>query len=356
MGYLEILNRIVEIINLSSDKKQELESKGIFDKDKINADDKNFYVFYPYYIYKEYYNEFEYLKSKELTFYNLRTDKYAGLKNQTLIKECRNYISNNSTNSSDYREIINIINRCNGKKASELVYIMGYYVCDDDLVNFKKLCNKCHVGFGKSARDNEMEMYEQVENTNKQIEEQKRRIEKHMKSLNKEETSKDIVDSIKEDLPKNITNDIDNEEQPLKEKLSITLNGKYKEFIYLGMLGYLNIKMIIELKNIMTNEEFSELLNDLKKYNIFTQDELLDINIEANEKVKNVNSIDELVAFLVTREGLNVDALKIFIPSIGIENYHYLMDQLFRFNKIDFDTYKTYLEEYNLIGENKSRR
>ena len=80
MEYQDILNRIVEIINLSEQKRRELESQGIFDKDK-KPEEKNFEGYHPFVIYKDYKKEFQNLKNKELTYCLLSQDEQAGLKN-----------------------------------------------------------------------------------------------------------------------------------------------------------------------------------------------------------------------------------------------------------------------------------
>ncbi len=346
MKYEDILSRMVEIITISEQKKKELEAKGMYDKNISSQDNKNFVAFYPYYIYKEYALEFENLRNQELTYHILKTDKYAGLKNQALIKECTSKMNDNVENKSVYEELVNIINRSNGKPAIELCYINGYFVCQSDVARFKDICNMYKIGFAKKIIDSKDETMEVIENAKNQVLEQKSRIQEYINKINNY-SSNSKNEEIKSN-PFNVVVDIENNKNG---ELNITLNCKYKEIVYLGMLGYLNANMIVELKNVMSDTEFNELLDVLDEYMIFSHDELLNIGIDVNEKIKDFKTIDELVAYFAIRENLNVETLKLLIPSIGIDNYHYLMDQLFKFNKMDLETYSNYLKEFNYITD-----
>lgn len=341
MKYEDILNRMVEIITISEKKKKELEAQSMNNKNVNSQRDNDFMVFYPYYIYKEYILEFEELRNQELTYHILKTDKYAGLKNQALIKECISKINDNVENKGAYEELINIINRSNGKSASELCYVNGYFICRNDLERFKEICNMYKVGFAKKIIDSKDEAMELIESTKNDVLEQKSRVQEHINKLNSV-----VSDSKNNSFDLNIDN-----ENSKSSDLNITLNCKYKEIVYLGMLGYLNTNMIVELKNVMSDSEFKELLDILNEYMIFSHDELLNIGLDVNEKIKDFKTIDELVAYFAIRENLNIEALKILIPSIGLDNYHYLMDQLFKFNKIDMETYSNYLKEFNFITD-----
>lgn len=342
----DILNRMVEIITISEQKKNELEAQGIVNKNGHSQNDTYFITFYPYFIYKDYALEFENLRNQELTYHILKTDKYAGLKNQALIKECMTMINGNVQNKSVYEELINIINRSNGKPANELSYINGYFICRSDVERFKEICNMYKIGYAKKIVDSKDEAMELVENTKNQVLEQKSRVQEHINKLNSSVSNK--KNEVIEDNSFDVVIDGKNSKS---NDLNITLNCKYKEIVYLGMLGYLNSNMIVELKNVMSDSEFKELLDVLDEYMIFTHDELLNIGLDVNEKVKDFKTIDELVAYFAIRENLNVEALKMLIPSIGIDNYHYLMDQLFKFNKMDLETYSNYLKEFNYITD-----
>lgn len=329
MKYEDILNKIVDIIELSEQKKEELETKEIFENNISSPNDKNFFVFNPYYIYKDYYDNFEKLRNQELTYHLLKTDKYAALKNQSLVRECYKLIESDIANKEDYEKVINIINGCNGKKAEELSYIGGYFICKDDLSKFKELCNKYKIGIGVKINNDKDKVLDLLENSKKQVADQKLRIQNHINKLKNE---------FKDEKAKNISNksDVsivnDNLKSGSISEINTILNCNYKEIIYLGMLGYLNSRMIVELKNIMTNNEYDELLKTLEKYNIFSHDELLNIELDVNEKINNVTNIDELVAYFAIKDNLNFETLKLLIPSIGIENYHYLVEQLRKFN------------------------
>lgn len=322
MTYQDILNRIIEIIKLSENKKIELENDDIYD-DKLSLADKNFNAFYPYHIYKDYYKEFEYLRMKELTFHLIGADKYAFLKNNSLIRECSNCLVTGKISQSVYDEIVCILERVSLASAEELIYIYGYFVCERDLEKFKTICFKNHIGINKPIKGNQEETREIFDKNAEQTKEQKMRIHMHMESL-------------KNDISKNE---------------NIILNCKYKEIVYLGMLGKLNLKMIADLKEVMLDDEFKELTNVLLDYKLFTNEEINSLYSKESSKVKEVSDIDELVAFLSVRKVTNVEGLKVLIPFIGIDNYHYLMDQLYKFNAISHEDYFNYLREYNYLED-----
>lgn len=356
MEYQDILNRIVEIINLSEQKRRELESQGIFDKDK-KPEEKNFEVYHPFVIYKEYKKEFQNLKNKELTYCLLSQDEQAGLKNHLLIEECKKRLQTDIENRQDLEMIITILQKSYGRKADGLTYLTGYFIPDEDYNIFKTICSKLNIGPQKKLSDSKEEFLKYLKINQREISNQRKRILKHMKMFAVErEVEEDLV--IKDIERETKRQELDDYPSNLsEEKNDINLDGKFKEIIYWGMLGYLDIKMVSELKTILKESEFQELINALMQYGIFTEEELLDIEIESKKKIKTITDIDELVAFFAVRKDLNVVALKALIPSIGIDNYHYLMDQLFRFNTIDFETYKNYLEEFNLLDSdiNQSR-
>ena len=133
------------------------------------------------------------------------------------------------------------------------------------------------------------------------------------------------------------------------EEVNKKLNCDYKELVFLGMCGELTLNMISELKHLLNDEEYYNLLNTLYHYKIFSKEELLKARDEGITNLKVINDIDELVAFLAIRKDLNIKALKGLIPVIGVTNYHYLIDQLFKYNAIDFDVYREYLEDFKFI-------
>lgn len=139
------------------------------------------------------------------------------------------------------------------------------------------------------------------------------------------------------------------------EEVNKKLNCDYKELVFLGMCGELTLNMISELKHLLNDEEYYNLLNTLYHYKIFSKEELLKARDEGITNLKVINDIDELVAFLAIRKDLNIKALKGLIPVIGVTNYHYLIDQLFKYNAIDFDVYREYLEDFKFIESDLKR-
>lgn len=113
------------------------------------------------------------------------------------------------------------------------------------------------------------------------------------------------------------------------------------------MTNQLTLKMVESLKELLTEKEFIELCNLLVQYKIFSRGELNSIG----EYTTIIHDIDELVGYLAVKEELYMDGLKAMIPAIGIWNFHYLIARLFEYNKIDLETYKNYLIEFNLLKD-----
>lgn len=348
--YQDILNRMVEIIKLSAQKKIEIEAKDEFDVDK-NQKNQLFFG-YPYSIYKDYQEEYDDLKNRELTYYLLSENKNAFNENQKLYNQCLSQLDDDYENKEDYEKLIAIIKNSFGKTANDLITIMGYFIVREDFELFKQLCKKLKVGIGVQLNPaNVSESSKIREESQKEHSKQIKRIAKELERLI--DKQKTIEEQSQSDLE---TQKSQPDDLATKSNHQDTKNDNFKEIIYLGMCGYLNPKMVAELKIVLKNDEFKELLDALKKHGIFNEQELLQIEIESAEKVKTINEIDELVAFLALRDDLNVEALMILIPSIGLNNYYYLIKKLYNFGKIEYEAYKEHLMKIkNIEIENKSR-
>lgn len=350
--YNDVLNKIIEIIEISENIRRKSSNKEL--------DVENFCLIRHFPIYKDYVETFNDLLNIERTYYLLykNKDNNVGLKNIQLLEVCRNNINN-----PDYLELSEIINRSFKRTANELYEYLGYFILKEDYTRFIELCKKLKVGPCVALKDmNPEEAKQEVNNSLNNNKEQTRRIKKFIAKENdlKDERvfeeqfivvpEKQIEDVISSD--KTISEEAKGTHVFIKEDREI-LSCDFREIIYLGMNGQLTLKMVNILKELLTESEFKALIDLLIQYNIFTKAELSEIIEDSKNKV--INDIDELVGYFAIRENLDINALKTLIPFIGLWNYHYMIDQLFKYGAIDFEAYRDYLIENNLYDD-PSRR
>lgn len=324
--YEEIIERIIEIIDLS---------KNI---NNVDCTTINHFV-----IANEFVEEFKELLDSEKTFYSLGNDLAAFKKNYELICQCKKYIEDNFDN--DYLEVINILEQSYGESVDELIEYFGYYIRKQDLNDFSKLCKKLRIGPSILLKDCNPEIIksEIYENLNKN-KEQYNRIKTYLIP-----TTNDIKEE-NNNINEN-SDELDNQ-----ENLPLLLKGNFKELIYLGIKGYLTIEMVVDLKNVLSKQQFQELVNRLLEFKIFNRDDINQIEKLSQKNIRMIDNINELVVYFAIRKDIDIKALKVLVPYIGIENYHYLVDQLYRFDAIDYDDYKEYLEEFNFIESDKNKK
>lgn len=336
MSHEEILKRIAEIINLSEKRS------------KIDKDITNLIRFNHYLISNNYAEEFSLLidilidMERTMLLYNDTNTPYE--KTYQLLEECQDLYK--KENNPLYLELVTILNvSINCEDISELTEMQNYFIKRDKIKTFIDICRKLKVGVAKKLIDADKEELKKVVSGEKE-KSQRRRNNSYMENnLTKEEKREENIVQI-EDA---------NNKQSLEEPM---IKGKFKELIYLGMQNILTIDMVISLKNVLNDSEFGELLSNLGKFQIFSKEELYYIKNEATKTMKTINNIDELVAFLSMRSNINLNGLKALIPSIGIDNYYYLVDRLYQFGSIDFPQYKKHLQEFGFLenDNNKKRR
>lgn len=340
--YNDVLNKIIEIIEISENIRKSSNDK--------KFDIENFCLIRHFPIYKDYVETFNDLLNIERTYYLLykNKDSNVGYKNSQLLELCKNNLNN-----PNYLELSEIISRSFNKTANELYEYLGYFVLKEDYNRFIELCKILKVGPCISLKEmNPEDAKVEVQNSLNNNKEQTRRIKKHMEKNNvREEEVEESAIFVPEIQIREVSSD-DNNNHLLNDDKEV-LSCDFREIIYLGMNGQLTLKMVNILKELLTELEFKELINLLIQYGIFTKAELSEIIEESKNKV--INDIDELVGYFAIKENLNINGLKALIPSIGIWNYHYMIDQLFKYGAINFEDYKDYLIENNLY-DSTSRR
>lgn len=347
--YNDILNRIVEIIRISENIRKE--------SSNTELDINSFSLIRHCPIYKDYVAEFNDLLNLERTFYLLHKDKEGNVskKNNELLDECRKHSS-----QPDYLELSEIINRSFRHNATELYEYLGYYLLKEDYNRFIELCQKLSVGPCVVLKSlNLDEARKEIDSSLAINKAQGRRIKKHyLNGLDKKEPinleEQFIVIPIT-DMEGAYQKKNTNQDNGFSKKKNETndSHSNFREIIYLGMCGQLTLKMVEALSELLTPPEYEELISLLVKNSIFSKEEL-EVNDLNNKRV--ITDIDELVGFFATKKQLELEGLKTLIPTIGLWNYNYLMDQLYKFGAIDGDTYREHLIEKDLTDIQNGRK
>ena len=365
-SYNEIFKRILEIIKLSDDI-----------KNNFSSNNKDFITLNHFTIYKSYVDEFIELLDAERTIFLLNQNKNnnVGKKNYELMKICKNGAKNDIIYRDEFIRLYEILVSSFSHSALELIEHSGYYVLKSHYEEFCELCQKLKIGPNFSSKDVSVEEAKYIVKTNLgNHKAQYSRIKKHYEELvlkrnaepelaketEHEKEKIEIAESLLEEVTKDselITEDVVELETVDKSEGKLqTLNCDFKEIIFLGMSGLLNVEMIVQLKAVLEKDEFKKLLDLLLEYKIFDDRTIFEIKRRLVTKFRVVSDINELVAYFAIRRGINIESLKSLIPSIGETNYHYLIDQLFRYGTIGIDEYKNYLIENNLLVEDISRK
>jgi len=314
MNYGDIMVRIAELIHKAQNEK---------DNSRVAS-------IRGYFILEGDISEFNELLELENTFYLLNTTENPTLKNDVLLELCKERASIDNEYTNDYLALMEILNNAYGKKASELLEHLGYYISKENIVLFHNLCNKLKVGPYTKIKTMKPEdakniIGDFIKNKTSQFKRIKKYVLKHFnlrigeaKLIQDEKHSRDFM-----------------------------------EIISLGLDGHLTKEMVASLKSRLSADDYKRLITKLVTFNIFTTRDLEEPLINSGEK--EILNIDELVVFLANREQLDVEALKTLIPAIGIYNYHYIIDELFKIGAINMEDYihviKGYLSDDSMAVE-----
>lgn len=310
-SYEELVERINEIIN---------EDQNVFENDVSLRGE--FTLINHFRIRKSHVDEFKRLLDIEYMWHDMVTNRSDYFnKNKELIMICHDMIKAQDDRMDLYIELYNILSNTAGKSITELSCFLGYYVSNDFLDKFKEITSSLKVG--PFIRIN---------------------------SLGSDET-KNRVDKLLQD----------NKEQYKRIKNNLNVNNrkcefqgsKFKTILELGISSSLTLSMVQELRSVYNKEDFEELINELEKWQLFTSDELDSLKEYNLKDTETIDTLDKLISFFATREDLDIQGLKVLIPTIGEGNYNELIDGLFKVGKISWEDYKSIL--FELLDEDFSR-
>lgn len=319
--YGDIIRKLQEIVKISEEKMKS------FSAITSQVYKNNFVRILWYDIDLTFAQEFSDLLDAERTFYLVQTNDNASKKNSELLDVCKKQGSLSNNNTNNYLKLLEILNNSFDKYSYELTEYHGYFVTKEELPSFISLCRKLNVGPCIKLKDLSREDAKKVfKNKQLQKSEQLKRLQGYLGIHEEFVLPIDVID----DDQAQMFNDISSE---------------FNEIIYLGIMGKLTQDMVMELSDIYSKFEFNSLLYELQMWNIFSKGDISEIRRMVNANLRNINSMDKLVEFFVNKDGLDSNSLKAFIPSIGLYNYHYMIDELFKLGVIEFEDYIKNVEE-----------
>lgn len=282
-------------------------------------------------------SEFKELIDKERAIHLFTGSKEPYRKNQLLIDICQKEAR---TDNPDYTKLLEILYNSFDKSPENLSEYLGYFISKEDMTAFKIICQKLKVG--PSSIINETNSKEVKQTIDANLDELKNQRERIINTLNASNTSKTKDESQRKRIINTVNTSKTNETKD-------EIETEFKGLIYLGQTGRLTLSMVSSLKNIYSEEEFERLLRALNKNKIFKYDEL--DKLRTFPHVQEVESIDDLVEFFKTKKNIDISALELLIPSFGIEQFNYLIDQLYKAGSISEKTYIEYVK--NQIENNQ---
>mgnify|MGYP003571263840 CR=1 FL=1 len=324
-NYEEVMNRIIEIIDLSEEKLKEIEAKD-YNEYFINICWKD--------IYKEYANEFRNLLDSERTMHLYNTLDYKN-ENIKLLDMCSNLIRNHHPNAQKYAEIIRLLNNSNGKRVDELIEYHGYFVLKSDFELFHDLVQELENQKLTTGKD-----ISEIQDNFDKSREQLKRINNAIQNQNEKKDSSSLDEVVIDTLIK-LRNRYSKEEyEEILSKLqnSGTLNdnqiNEIKNAISLESQNINNIDELVSYFALQT--DFKESVNFVKLLDLINSvggmSNFLDFIINLYDKLYDEGIKDE-------KEYVNIGMLKDLIPYIERDGYSYIINQLFLKNKVSWDDF-----------------
>lgn len=320
--YGDIIRRIVEIIKLSKNTKNELA------EDEIK---ENFNNHFTYILYNDIENslvsEFKELIDAERTFTIMDNESPLVYLDKTreLLAMCEEKSDPNYGNYTYYVEIIQIIGESYGKSALDLTEYKGYYILRERFNKWLWLMRKLDL-FPEEKHMSTNEKNDAVDRYLFASHEQYFRIQKYL--------DQDLANT-----------KFEKDEPTFKFNLS---NRKHSDLILLGLNGNLTIDYLRDLKFLYSNDEYQSLLDELLEWQIFSEEEiskLREIEPKSTVIIDGKDSLDKLVRFFCnnTKEITDANSLRLLKPVIGDGTLNSLVNTLHAIGLISEEVYEQYL-------------
>ena len=315
----DIIERIVEIINLSEKKEKELANSG---SEEVLTEE-----FLGYYILKEYLKEFKDLCDAERTILIFQNTSAPLALNKKLIDKCDSVIAAKEENASLYEELKNLLMNALGKSLEELTEINGYYIERKSLSKFHELDHK--LKFTNAINYTPEEVTEQLNHAAiNNPAARKRRIDRY-RVVNK------IISFNAYKNKGNLSLGMANIRQDL-------LDSKHLEIVCLGLFGHLDLDGVRSLGYIYPEKEYTELLSELSTWGFFEPEELLDL--KDNHAIVENPKLTEIIGQLALQKDLTFAGIYEFrnIEGIGMEGVKTMINILHMIKALSDEEYRKY--------------
>ena len=302
--YGDIVLKIKELIEASKERKKELSDEELKNYSYYFARVLNFDICV------EYIDEFKELLELERTFFAYQNNKTPLKHNDDLILLCIEKIESDSENIENYVALKELLEASKNKSLNLIVEHKGYYILKDRFEEFIELCQVLNVGpFRLISELSREELQNYADTFSKNSKEQLIRLT-------------NVID------PKLTSEDA--------EKVIYSDNTSY---ILLGLHGKMTLDYVATLKAVLGVERFESLLVELESWMIFTKEEISEIREMALAKNCLASMLD-LVQHFSKQKDIDVRALANIIPAIGVDNYKFLVFELYKLGVINSTSYK----------------
>ncbi len=314
----DIIERIVEIINLSAKKEKELAKSG--------SDTSLMEDVLGYHIESVYLQEFKDLCDAERTILIFQNTSAPLALNKKLMDTC-DFMISSGEDAHLYEELKNLLVNALGKNLDELTEINGYYIERKSVPKFHELDNK--LKFTKTINYTPEEVAEQLNHVaigNPAA--QKRRIDRYL-VVNK------IISFNAYKNKGNVSINMANIRQDL-------LNSKHLEIICLGLFGNLDLEGVRCLGYVYPEAEYAELLGELSTWGFFEPEELL--NLKDNHDIVENPKLTEIIGQLALQKDLTFAGIYEFrnIEGIGMEGVKTMVNILHMIKALPDEEYQKY--------------
>lgn len=262
-----------------------------------------------YYIEKNEIEEFRELLAVESSFYALNTRSDTTKLNDELLRLCEKRLKDNP-NDTSYIRLLEILDNTFGKPCNVLEEHCGYFISKENYLEFCELCSKLKVGPCSILKDSNNDFSKQIitDSINN----------KHMQN----ERLKNYIES---NYNQKVYRSFLTENPNTGER-----NFIFEHIIFLGINNLLTISFVVNMRNMMSEEKFNQLLTIIRACKFFSAEDMNKIYTLSNPTEQESLDIDGLIEFLAKTKELDFAALNNLIPSIGIYEYHYLIDELYK--------------------------
>lgn len=281
MEYSEILSRIEDIINLSSSS-----SKTV--------------IICGFNIATNYEEEFTDLIRVENIWYELKNNVAFYVNANIKLKfDLIKIKGDNEEKSKKIDRLCEILSSCSGRSFEDLVLVGNNIILKEDELEYHKLAKSLHVGLYQPAKgENELgkntKQYERIKNI-----------------LNIE----------------------------IQPQINSFIDSKYRDIIYLANNNLIKKEGILKLLATYSDEEYLDLLNELKKYLVISEEEYQKYYHLRNSKSIILDTIEELVLYFSNIDNLSLESLDTFSKYLSPFEYENLLFGLAKKGVISFDDY-----------------